>query len=106
METKNGFLILKSSQISQLFLLHLNTYVMGQWLLWILQYFQCRDRPYTSDSDVYKRQILTFEDGPRAVGIKIIIIPLSTTLQSLLLWMKVSELAIFDVKLAFICPVI
>ena len=27
----------------------------------------CEDRLYTSESDVYRRQILTYKDGPRAV---------------------------------------
>ena len=31
---------------------------------------QCRGRLYTSESDVYRRQILTYKDGPRAVKIQ------------------------------------
>ena len=29
-------------------------------------FFQCGDRLYASESDVYRRQILTYKDGPRA----------------------------------------
>ena len=32
----------------------------------ICNFFQCGDRLYTSESDVYRRQILTYKDGPRA----------------------------------------
>ena len=44
----------------------------GSLLLLLLQpleirsHFQCGDRLYTSESDVYRRQILTYTDGPRA----------------------------------------
>ena len=31
----------------------------------IFQFFQCGDRVYTSESDVCRRQILTYKDGPR-----------------------------------------
>ena len=30
------------------------------------KFFPCGDRPYTSESDVYRRQILTYKNGPRA----------------------------------------
>ena len=30
-----------------------------------ISFFQCGDRLYTSESDVYRRQILTCKDGPR-----------------------------------------
>ena len=29
------------------------------------QFFQCGDRLYSSESDVYRRQILTYKEGPR-----------------------------------------
>ena len=35
--------------------------------------FQCGDRLYTSESDVYRRQILTYEGGPRTEKIKVFI---------------------------------
>ena len=31
----------------------------------LIQPFQCEDPFYTSESDVYRRQILTYKDGPR-----------------------------------------
>ena len=31
-----------------------------------IQFFQCMDRLYTSESDVYRHQILTDKDCPRA----------------------------------------
>ena len=34
-------------------------------------FFPCGDRLYTSESDVYRRQILTYKDGPRAVRVKL-----------------------------------
>ena len=33
-------------------------------------FFQSGDRLYTSESDVYRRQILTYKDGPRAERVK------------------------------------
>ena len=51
--------------------MHLNTYVMGLRPLEIFQFFQCEDRLDTSESDVYRRQILTYKDGPRAERVKI-----------------------------------
>ena len=48
-----------------------NTYVMGQRPLEILLFFQRGDRPYTSKSDVSRRQILTYKDCPRNERIKI-----------------------------------
>ena len=50
--------------LSFLFPLHLNTYVMGLRPLEIFQFFQCGDRLYTSESDVYGRQILTIKVKP------------------------------------------
>ena len=38
--------------------------------LQIFQFFQCGDRLYTSESDVYRRQILTSKDGPRTERVK------------------------------------
>ena len=35
------------------------------------QPFQCADRLYTSESDVYRRQILTYKDDPRTERMKI-----------------------------------
>ena len=43
---------------------------MGLWPLEIFQLFPRGDRLYTSESDVYRRQILTYEDGPRAQRVK------------------------------------
>ena len=48
-----------------IFPIHLNTYVMGLRPSEIWFFFQCGDRPYTSESDVYRRQILTYKDGHR-----------------------------------------
>ena len=38
----------------------MNTYIIGLWPLEIFQFFQFGDRLYTSESDVYRRQILTY----------------------------------------------
>ena len=38
---------------------------MGLRPLLCLYFLQCGDRLYTSESDVYRRQILTYKDGPR-----------------------------------------
>ena len=35
-----------------------------------LQLFQCGNRLYTSESDVYRRQIMMFKEGPRAERVK------------------------------------
>ena len=44
---------------------------------YILSYpVQSGDRFYTSESDVCRRQILTYKDGPRTEGIKILIMAL------------------------------
>ena len=43
---------------------------MGLRPLEICQYFQNGDRLYTSESDVYRRQIPTAKDGPRAERVK------------------------------------
>ena len=55
----------RHNRLSQLFLIHLYTYVMGRRPLEIFVFFPHRDRIYTSESDVYRRQILTYKDGPR-----------------------------------------
>ena len=44
----------------------INVLVSSFRFIWILRPFQCGDRLYTSESDVYRRQILTYKDGPRA----------------------------------------
>ena len=43
------------------------------WISWKYQPFQCGNRLYTSESDVCRRQILTYKDGPRTERIKIFI---------------------------------
>ena len=43
---------------------------MGPRSLEIVLLLQCRDRLYTSESDVYRRQILTNKVDPRAVRVK------------------------------------
>ena len=42
---------------------------MGLQPLYIFKLFQRGDRLYTSESDVYRRQILTYKDGPRAARV-------------------------------------
>ena len=44
---------------------------MGLRSLHIFYFFQCEDRLLTSQSDVYRRHILTSEDGPRAERVNI-----------------------------------
>ena len=39
--------------------------IMGVRPLEICYFFQCWNRLYTSESDVYRRQILSYNDGPR-----------------------------------------
>ena len=53
---------------------------MGLRPLEIVLFFQCGDRLYTSESAVYRRQILTYKDGPRAERVNAQIISLKTTL--------------------------
>ena len=36
------------------------------------------DRLYTPESDVYRRQILTYKDGPRSESIKLFIMAIDT----------------------------
>ena len=36
----------------------------------IFKFFQCRDRLYTSESAVHRRQILTYKDGPHTERVK------------------------------------
>ena len=36
----------------------------------LFKLLQCGDRLYTSESDVYRRQIMTYKDGPRAERFK------------------------------------
>ena len=50
--------------LSKLFLNHFNTYV--------IYFFQCGDRLYTSESDVYRRQILANKDVPLAERVYIV----------------------------------
>ena len=56
--------------LSQLFPLHLNTYGMGLWRYTFSNSFSVRDRLYTSESDVYRRQIMTCKVDPRAERVK------------------------------------
>ena len=35
-------------------------------------FFQCGNRLYTSESDVYRRQILTHKDSPRTERVKVL----------------------------------
>ena len=51
-------------------MIHLNTYVMGLRPLEIFLLLQCEDRLWSSESDVYRRQILTTKVDPRAVRAK------------------------------------
>ena len=51
--------------VSSFCLLFKNRYVMGLRPLEIFYFFQCGDRIYTSESDVYRHQILTSKYGPR-----------------------------------------
>ena len=44
--------------LRQLFLIHLNIYVMGLRSIWICWFLQCGDRLWSSYSDVFWRQIL------------------------------------------------
>ena len=57
--------------LNQLFPFHLNTYVMDLQPFYFFQFFQHRDRLYTSESDVHRRQILTSKDFPRAERVDI-----------------------------------
>ena len=52
-------------------MIHLNTYGISLRPLQIhvLSLFKREDRLYTSQSDVYRRQILTYKVGPRAVRV-------------------------------------
>ena len=45
---------------------------MGQQPLKIFAFFQRGDDFYTSESDVYRRQILTYKDGPRTERVNIL----------------------------------
>ena len=49
----------------------MTTYVMGLQPLEIFQFFQSEGRPYAPESDVYRRQILTYNDGPCADRVNI-----------------------------------
>ena len=44
---------------------------MGLRPLEIFYFFQCGDRLYTSESAVYRRQILTRKDGPRTERVNV-----------------------------------
>ena len=50
---------------------HLNTYVMGLWTLEIALLLQCMDLFKSSESDVYRRQILTTKVDARAVRLQV-----------------------------------
>ena len=52
--------------LSWLFPLYLNTYVMGLRPLEMFEFFQCGDRLYSPESDVYRRQIVTYKNGRSA----------------------------------------
>ena len=67
METQ-GFFQFKI--VKKLFLIHLNTYVMGLRPLEIFLLLQCGDRLHSSESDVYRRQILMTKVYPRTVRVK------------------------------------
>ena len=54
-----------------IFPLHLNTYVMGLQQLEIFSLLQCGERLKMSESDVYRRQILTTKVDPRAVRVQV-----------------------------------
>ena len=61
--------------LSQLFPLHLNTYVMGLRpleIFLIYYFFRSGDRLYTSESDVWKCQILKYKNSPRAERVSIV----------------------------------
>ena len=45
---------------------------MGLRQLKIFQFFQCGDHLYTSESDVYRRQILKYKDNPRTERFKMV----------------------------------
>ena len=71
METKGFFLIWNNHKcFGYLCLIHLNSYARVLRPLEIFLLLQCGDRLYTSESDVYRHQILTTEVDPRAVGVK------------------------------------
>ena len=46
---------------------------MGLRLLDMFKFFQCGDRFHTLESDVYRRQTLTYKGGPRAERVKVLI---------------------------------
>ena len=46
---------------------------MVLWSLEIFYFFQRGDRLYTSESDVYRRQILTYKDGSRAERLRLML---------------------------------
>ena len=51
----------------------MNTYVIGLLpleIIIVIIIFQRGNSLYTSESDVYRRQILTYKDGPRADRVK------------------------------------
>ena len=56
--------------LSYLFPLQLNTQLMGLRPLLVSYFFQRGDSFYTSESDVCRRQILAYKDGPRAERIE------------------------------------
>ena len=59
---------------------------MGLGQLEILSFFQCGDRLYTSESDVYRRQILTYKDVPALkeltdTSVQAVLIPMNKNLE-------------------------
>ena len=59
---------------------------MGLRPLEIFSFFQCGDRLYTSESDVYRRQILTYKDVPalkelRATSVQTVLFPMNKNLE-------------------------
>ena len=58
-------------------------YAMALWPLEVFYFFQCVDCLFTSESDVYRRQILTYKDGPRAERVKTNVIWSRTALGAL-----------------------
>ena len=67
METKGIFQFWNHHRYLSLSLFDSFEYV---WYGSTVNFFQCGDRLYASESDVYRRQVLTYKDGPRAVRVK------------------------------------
>ena len=60
----------------------------------VSSFFQCRHRLYTSESDVYRRQILTSKVDPRAVRVN----PCGTNLPFLMDNMLMSRILLYDTE--------